>query len=130
MKAVIEAIRKDRAGFMTVGETWYSLPKGDKLPGNIEKGMEVEFFSTQNGTWNNVQGSVTVVGQGNQVTAPANSSGGKFYPVNLDTKDHVIMRQNALTAASNFYRGYGPQTDPSVVLEAAEQFVAWTTGRA
>jgi len=131
MKAVIRAIRKDGKGFMGADEVWYALPQGDKLPGNIEKGMEVEFDYKVNGDWNNIQGSVTPTDStiNNTSATPAARGGGKFFPVPTDTKDHIIMRQNALTAASNVYRGHGPDMDMSKVLEAAEQFVTWTTGR-
>jgi len=132
MRGPIEAIRKDRAGFMLAGDVWYSLPKGDKLPANIEKGMEVEFDFTKNGTWKNVQGSVTPIGQHGPATMPNNippSTYGKIFPVQPDTKDHVIMRQNSLSAAANLFAGKGADVTPEAVLEIAEQFVAWTTGR-
>ena len=134
----IEAVRKDRAGFMMEGEVWYSMPRGQKIPYGIDKGTTVSFAFKQNGTWNNIEGPVTAVGVDANADAPPNAaagapatggSTGKYFPVPSDTKDHIIMRQNSLTAAAMLFHGKGPDVDAQAVLEIAEQFVAWTTGR-
>jgi len=138
MQGLIEAVKRDRTGFLIKengADLWFGMPKGQTIPNNVNKGDTVSFEFTVNGTWKNIQGMVSLVGNpsapvATSSPAPSNSSqyGNKF-PVKPDTTDHCIMRQNALSAAANLFAGKGADITPEAVLGIAEQFVAWTTGR-
>jgi len=143
MSGTVKAVRKDNGGFLLTeadqGENWYSAPFKTKLPANIVQGAEVAFTFKLNGDYRNIdKGTLKLsdtplpdnVPSGNS-TDPVSTPNklGKMFPVGLDTKDHVIMRQSALAAASNVaYHVMPDGATAGDVIALAEQFVRWTTG--
>ena len=141
VKGFIEFVKEGGKSFKMDDGKWYSVFNSSSL--KAAKGDYVEFNFQQNGTFNNVKGSV------NKATAPAsakpsgagviNNGGGKGFvakefPVPPLHPDRSIIRQNSMGHAmkvleiSEVFDGMNPDDVVEEAIRIARQIEAYSTG--
>ena len=138
----IEAISKDGKRFLlTETGKWYSCFSTSQMKGSRGDSVEFNFDSVTKGenTYQNVKGNVRVVGTSARpvegASSPSSGDSGTRMPMNLLpvqlSRERAIIRQNALTAAVNYWSAAPADTKspaPSDVLEVARIFESYTSG--
>jgi hypothetical protein len=141
--APIVSMRRDRKGFKLEDGTWYS--NFTPLEG-VSMGDVVTFEYQTKGSFNNIKGSVKVIGGGGGSAPaasggkPASSGGGwkqKKFPIAVDDGARAINRQNALAHAVNgiavintdaTLHKWSDEKYAEEVIQLARRFEAYTTG--
>ncbi len=133
----IEAVTKDGKRFKLDDGAWYSCFKASELKAG--KGDYVSFTYVENGTFNNVKGSVdsltapadTKPSGGGMMGAPvkppaAGYSGGRVFPVPALSPERSIIRQNSLNHASRVVCEIATQSEAlyNTFEEAADRVIA------
>ena len=116
------------------GGKWFGAFNASQLSG-ANTGDEVSFTYTsveKNGrTFNNINGSLTIVSSSGGTTPPtASGVVAKVAKVGepILSRDRLILRQNALTNAVNFITAQQKSAEPADVLKIASVFESYTSG--
>lgn len=138
MKGVINGMSADQKR-CKIGDEWYSVFALPSM-GGAQVGDEVKFAYVEKESggkvYNNIKGSVTVIGKGGGASASASGgSAPKSYGESPE-RNMSIIRQNALTNATAFYNAnLKEQTNPNDIDEAiatiitvAEAFSQFSSG--